>query len=89
METIRKREGVKTGVDGKVRKTVRYQAVVRLGGHPPQYGSFRTKTAAKEWATSIEDAINKDEHIPTREAKRRTVSEMLERYRQSELSKKA
>ena len=88
MATIRKREGEKTGTDGKVRKTVRYQAVVRLGGHPPQYGSFRTKTEAKEWATSIEDAINKDEHIPNREAKRRTVSEVLERYRQSELSKK-
>lgn len=88
MATIRKREGEKKGTDGKVRKTVRYQAVVRLGGHPPQYGSFRTKTEAKEWATSIEDAINKDEHIPNREAKRRTVSEVLERYRQSELSKK-
>ena len=88
MATIRKRKGEKTGADGKVRKTVRYQAVVRLGGHPPQYGSFRTKTEAKEWATSIEDAINKDEHIPNREAKRRTVSEVLERYRQSELSKK-
>jgi integrase len=66
----------------------RWQAVVRWGGRPPQYGSFRTKKEAQSWATSIEDAINKDEYLPTSEAKRRTVTEMLERYRRVELPKK-
>jgi integrase len=53
------------------------------------YGSFRTKTEANAWATSVEDAINKDEYLPSPEAKRRTVREMLERYRKTELPKKA
>jgi len=66
----------------------RYQAVVRMGGQRPMYGSFRTKTEAKAWATSVEDAINKDEYLPSPEAKRRTVREMLERYRKHELPKK-
>ena len=59
----------------------RWQAVVRWGGRAPQYSSFRTKKEAKDWATSIEDAINKDEYLPSSEARRRTVTEMLERYR--------
>ena len=74
MSTIRKRG-------------TRYQAVVRMGGQRPMYGSFRTKTEAKAWATSVEDAINKDEYLPSPEAKRRTVREMLERYRKHELPK--
>ena len=66
----------------------RWQAVVRWGGRAPQYSSFRTKKEAQDWATSIEDAINKDEYLPSSEARRRTVTEMLERYRRVELPKK-
>ena len=88
MANIRKREGVKTGADGQPVKTVSYQAAVRMGGQPPMYRSFRTKTEARQWATPVEDAINKDEYIPNPEAKRRTVRDMLERYRKTELPKK-
>ena len=70
------------------KRNSRWQAVVRRGGRAPQYGSFRTKKEAQDWATSIEDAINKDEFLPSSEAKRRTVREMLERYRRTELPKK-
>ena len=88
MAMIRKREGQKKGKDGKVRKTVSYQATVRRGDHRALYKSFKTKREAEAWATSVEDAINKDEFVPNPESKRRTIKEMLERYRRSETPKK-
>ena len=88
MAMIRKREGQKKGKDGKVRKTVSYQVTVRKGDHRAQYKSFKTKRAAQAWATSVEDAINKDEFVPNPESRRRTIKEMLERYRKSEIPKK-
>ena len=53
------------------------------------YGSFRTKTEAKQWATSVENKINQNEYLPSSEAKRRTVEDMLERYRTHELPNKS
>jgi len=67
----------------------RWQAVVRRGGQRPTYKSFRTKQEAQQWATAVEDAINKDEYLPSPESKRRTVREMLERYRETEVPKQA
>ncbi len=37
----------------------RWQAIVRRGEQRAQYRSFRTKKEAQDWATSIEDAINR------------------------------
>lgn len=88
MAMIRKRVGKKKGTDGKVRKTTTWQAVVRRSDHPAQTKTFKTKREAEVWATSIEDAINKDEYIPNPESKRRKIRDMLERYRKSELPKK-
>jgi integrase len=85
---IRKRVGKKKGSDGKVRKTVSYQAVIRKEDHPPQYRTFATKREAQIWSTSVENVINKDEYIPSAESKRRKIVDMLERYRKSELHKK-
>jgi integrase len=78
--TIRKREG---------KKGVGWQAIVRRGDHPPQRKTFHKKSDAEAWATALESKINADEYVPSPEARRRTVREMLERYRRTELPKKS
>ena len=84
MATIRKRLGRKAG-----RKTTSWQAVVRRGGQRTISKTFGTKTEADAWATSVENSINRDEFISSPESRRRTVTDMLERYRKTELPKKA
>ncbi len=79
MATIRKRPGV---------RGVRWQAIVRIGGHPTQRETFSTKTAAQNWARTTETAIVDGRRFPNREAKRRTVRDLLERYKTSEIPKK-
>ncbi len=71
---------------GTYRETVRkdgkrsYHAEVRLKGHPPQRGSFRTLTLAKKWIQDTESAIRDGRHAKTVEAKRHTVGEMVDRF---------
>ncbi len=79
MATIRKRPG---------KRGVRWQAIVRIGGHPTQRETFSTKTAAQSWARTTETAIVDGRRFPNREAKRRTVRDLLERYKTSEIPKK-
>ncbi|MCH9003836.1 MAG: site-specific integrase [Proteobacteria bacterium] len=79
MAYFRKREG---------KRGTRWQATIRKGGQKPQTQSFRTKGEAKAWATAIEAAINQGQLMPSKEAKRRTVRDLLERYKETELPKK-
>ena len=79
MAYYRKREG---------KRGIRWQATVRKGGQKPQTQSFRTKGEAMAWATAIEAAINQGQLMPSKEAKRRTVRDLLERYKETELPKK-
>ena len=79
MPTLRMREG---------KKGICSQAIVRRGDHPPQRKTFDRKSDAGAWATTLESRINSDEDVPLPEAKRRTIREMLERYRRTELPKK-
>jgi len=85
---IRKRLGAQKGANGKARQTIAWQAVVRRQDCPTRSKTFKTRREAESWATSIEDAINKDEYLPSPESKRRTIRDMLERYRKTELPKK-
>ncbi len=78
MATIRKRVGP---------KGTRYMAVVRREGHS-RTATFRTKSEARKWAEVIEATITKGKHLPNPEAKRRTVRDLLERYKRSEIPKK-
>ena len=78
MATIRKR---------KVKKGYRYTAVVRREGQSST-ATFRTKTEAEKWARFIEAEITQGKHLPNPEAKRRTVRDLLERYKRSEIPKK-
>ena len=62
--------------------------MVRLRGYPAQYATFARKTDAKDWANQTEAAIKEGRHFKTREAKRHTFSEMVDRYAVEVLSRK-
>lgn len=67
--------------------TISYHAEIRMKGHKPERGSFRTRTKAKEWIQDTESAIRDGRHFKTRESKRHTVGEMLDRFINQWLSK--
>jgi integrase len=73
MSQIRKREG-KNGV--------RYMAVVRREGQS-RTATFRTKSEAQKWAKNIEVAIDQGKHLPPTESKRKTVRQLIERYKET------
>lgn len=80
MATIQKR----ISKDGKPS----YRVMVRLRGYPAQYATFTRKTDAKDWAKNTESAIKEGRHFKTREAKRHTFGEMVDRYSLEVLSRK-
>ena len=59
---------------------VRYRVQVRLKGFPAQSATFRTKTLAKQWAQDVESAIREGRHFTTRESKRHTLADLVDRY---------
>ncbi len=60
--------------------TVSYHAEVRIKGSRPQRASFRTRTLAKKWIQDTESAIRDGRHFRTAEAKRHTVSDLIDRF---------
>jgi len=67
---------------------LRWTAVVRVKGHPPSSATFPRKHDAEEWALATEKDIRDGIHGFKREAKRRTVSEMIDRYVDTVLPRK-
>ena len=59
---------------------LRYRVQVRLRGHPIQTATFERKTDAKRWVQQVETAIREGRHFKTSEAKRHTLSELVDRY---------
>lgn len=72
MATIRERK--------KADGSVTYQAQIRLKGFAPQNATFDRKTDAKRWIQQTEAAIREGRHFKTTEAKKRTLSELIDRY---------
>ena len=58
----------------------RYQAEVRLKGHPTLSATFDRKTDAKAWIQKVEADIRRGRHQLYSEAKRHTFGEAVERY---------
>lgn len=71
MATIRERQTK----NGK-----RYQAIVRLKGHPPERATFSRKTDARRWAESTESAIREKRYFKQSKARKHTLSQVLDRY---------
>jgi len=58
----------------------RYFVRVRKKGHPVQTATLSRLTDAKKWARQTESAIEEGRHFKTREAKRHTLGEAIDRY---------
>lgn len=67
--------------DGKVS----YRVQVRLKGFPTQTATFERKTDAKNWAQNTESAIREGRYFKTTEAKKHTLGDLIERYKQDYL----
>jgi integrase len=60
--------------------TISYRAKVRLKGHPTETATFKRKTDARKWIADTESAIREGRHFKTSIAKRKTVSDAIDRY---------
>jgi len=58
-----------------------YRVLIRMKGNPSQSATFKRLTDAKAWARNTETAISEGRHFKTSEAKRHTVTELIERYK--------
>ena len=59
-----------------------YRVKVRLKGYPAQSATFERLTDARKWAQQTEAAIREGRHFKTREAKKHTLIEVIDRYLQ-------
>jgi integrase len=75
----------RTAQDG----TKTYRVKVRLTGFPPQTGTFHRRTDAKKWAQATEAAMREGRHFKTVEAKKHTLTDVVERYRREVLPTKS
>jgi len=72
MATIEKRKNSK----GKIS----YRARIRLSGQSWHSKTFKRKTDADNWAKAIESDIARGYYVPTVEAEKRTINELVDRY---------
>ncbi len=63
----------------------RYRVQVRLKGRPQQTASFRRLTDAKRWAQTVEADLRRGQFFPDSESRRRTLDELIERYKAESL----
>ncbi len=63
--------------------TKRYTVEIRLKGYPTQSATFARLTDAKKWAASTESAIREGRHFKTAEAKKHTLAEAIDKYREN------
>lgn len=69
--------------------TVRYLVQVRVKGHPPETATFDHRRDAKLWGQRTEAALREGRYFPAREAKRRTVAELIDSYTADALTRLA
>ena len=65
-----------------------YRVKIRLKGFPSQSATFERLTDAKKWTQQTESAIREGRHFKTTEAKRHTLTELIDRYCQDVLPNK-
>ena len=51
-----------------------------MQGYPERSKTFPTKTAAKEWAATIEADLDRGVEMVSKEARTKTVAQMIDRY---------
>ena len=58
----------------------RFRAVIRKKGYPPQRQTFSRRTDAVRWIKQTEAEIEQGVHLKSVEARKHTLSELIERY---------
>lgn len=74
MATITKRKSAQTG-------KISFLTQVRLKGYRPEVATFTRLTDARKWASRIESDMREGRHFNTVEARRRTVADLIIKYR--------
>ena len=59
---------------------VRYQAQIRMIQGTPKSATFKRKSEALEWATSVETLIVEGKYLPERRSRHHKVHDAIERY---------
>ena len=80
MASIRKR----SNSDG----SISYRVDVRLKGFPAQRATFKRLTDARNWGKQTESAIQEGRYFKTTEARKHTLNDAIERYKESILPSK-
>jgi integrase len=65
-----------------------FRAYVRVKGHPRQCATFKRKTDAVLWAQKTEAEIRDGKYFATSAAKRHTLAEIIDRYKEDVLPNK-
>jgi len=60
--------------------SVSYRVMVRRKGFPAQHATFARRTDAKAWANRIESDIDRGRHTTENEAKKHTLSDLIDRF---------
>lgn len=60
--------------------SVKYQALIRLQGCPPQTATFERLTDARKWVADTESAIRHGRYFKSSESKKHTLCEAVDRY---------
>ena len=58
-----------------------YQVKIRMKGHPAQTATFERLTDARKWAAATESAIREGRYFVTAESKKRTLKDLINKYR--------
>ena len=69
--------------------TVSYRAKVRLRGEKPRSRTFKRLTDAKAWAAKTESDLGHGTYVPTTADRRRTLADLVDKYRTEYLPVKA
>lgn len=69
--------------------TVSYRAKVRLRGEKPRSRTFKRLTDAKAWAAKTESDLGHGTYVPTTTDRRRTLADLIDKYRTEYLPVKA
>lgn len=67
---------------------ISYRVKIRLKGHPVETATFEKKTDANKWVQDTESAIREGRHFKTAQAKRHTLSDLIDDYIKNELPKR-
>jgi len=65
---------------------VSWRVQIRIRGHKPVAKTFARKTDAKRWATRTESDVRSGLYLRTRESEKRTLGDLIERYKGKRLA---